>query len=199
MSRVPTSPGKNPFAHLMVSSPGKFPANTATHSHFNNPLDTSRPFSGNSRRWGDANAKTQRKVVDELLFHAKESKLSCNQTAILLATARFESGFNPDAAAGSSSAAGIGQFVNKTGAAYGLKDENRFSISDNAKALVLHLKDNLHLIRRRFGTTSPTETAVLAYALHHDGPSLKYGGMQLAREQLLPWYQRFRKAINPIC
>lgn len=66
-----------------------------------------------------------------------------------MAIARVESGFNPDAAAGTTSASGLGQFVDRTGEFYGLNDNNRFNVSANATALIQHFLENKALAERR--------------------------------------------------
>jgi putative chitinase len=55
----------------------------------------------------------------------------------VLAIAHTESGFNPDAAAGTTSASGLGQFVDKTGEAYSLNDNNRWDVNAQADSLVM--------------------------------------------------------------
>jgi subtilisin-like proprotein convertase family protein len=62
--------------------------------------------------------------------------LSIADTGLLLAIVRAESGFNPDAAAGPSSAIGIGQFTVATGKDYGLSASDKFDLSAQATATV---------------------------------------------------------------
>ncbi len=90
------------------------------HSHYLHKIDESKSrLHGNSRRAGDADYDVQ-KVINMIFIEAKKAKLSKRDICLLLAIARHESGFNPDAAAGSTSASGIGQFVDATGEKYGL-------------------------------------------------------------------------------
>lgn len=180
---------------LIVTSPGKTPSPIAGHSHFSEPIED-KDYSGNSRKWGDASKEVQHEVISRLISSAKDAKLTCKETALLLAIARVESGFNPDAAAGSSSATSIGQFIDKTGLAYGIRNNNRFSLTDNANALVEHLKDNLSYLRRRWPGINSEQENELAYALHHDGPSLSFGGRGIAREKVLPWAKRILSLLQ---
>jgi len=88
----------------------------------------------------------------------------------------MESGFNPDAAAGTTSAHGIGQFINKTGAAYHLNDCNRWSIFMQTQALAQHTAENIASAK------SNGLDIWFAYARHHDGSfKNKYKGMDLAK------------------
>jgi hypothetical protein len=59
---------------------------------------------------------------------------------------RHESGFNPDAAAGTTSASGLGQFVDDTTAAYGINtNTQRFDAADGSDAMVRHYLENKRL------------------------------------------------------
>ena len=64
------------------------------------PIDTTTGrLAGNTRDWV-ASESVQKQVIDKILAKAEEYNLSIHNTALLLATIRAESGFNPDAAAG---------------------------------------------------------------------------------------------------
>ncbi|MEG2049135.1 MAG: lytic transglycosylase domain-containing protein, partial [Comamonas sp.] len=92
-----------------------------SYSHYKEPVDHSPGrLAGHSRVWGDAPLAVQKQVIDKLIAAAKGAGMNVRRTALLLATAKIESGFNPDAAAGTTSASSLGQFVNKTGKFYGL-------------------------------------------------------------------------------
>ena len=90
---------------------------------------------GNTRRWGDAPPEVQKKVIDTIISKSTGYGLSTRETAHVLAIAYVESGFNPDAAAGTTSASGVGQFIYDTGKSYGLtyaifsKEPNQFDYS----------------------------------------------------------------------
>lgn len=64
-------------------------------------------IAGNSRIWGDISRENQARVIDLIIEICTRYKLSYRETAYVLLMARVESGFNPDAAAGTTSAAGI--------------------------------------------------------------------------------------------
>lgn len=156
---------------------GKAPTNVKPWSYFNTPI-VDRPLKGNSRRWGDAPETVKEAVQGKLVEAALSVGLDKKDTALLLAIAHVESGFNPDAAAGASSASGIGQFINKTGKAYKLTDENRWDVDAQIDAFVQHFIDNKKLA----GDKGPE----YIYAYHHDGPSLAYGGLKISRSRVMP-------------
>ncbi len=181
---------------LLVQQAGMRPQFIAPHSEFLRPLSAQPEVSGNSRRWGDATLRVQRAAVNSLLEEAAGLGMPRDLTALMLATARVESGFNPDAAAGSSSAGGLGQFIDATARAYGLDHGKKFSLSDAARALSRHTMDNYKRAMRL--CAGKTRGCVLehTYALHHDGPGLKHGGLELARSRVLPWAKRFESWLG---
>lgn len=136
----------------------------ASHSHYRDPIDRTpgRP-AGNSRIWGDASPEVQSRSVDAIIAASERAGLNVRQTAHVLAIARVESGFNPDAAAGTTSAFGLGQFINKTGEHYGIRHSNRGELTRQADGLVAHFLDNTALAARegRAKTTS-TSTTMMA-------------------------------------
>ena len=177
---------------LMVRRPGKAPISPAPNSYFKEPiLGPENAPRGRSRRWGDASADVQRLAIESLCLESRKAGLNALETAFVLAAARLESGFNPDAAAGASSASGLGQFIDATGRAYGLNSKNRFNLQDQARALVEHTKDNIRYLGRYIDVSSVKERFAYLYALHHDGPSLNHGGLEIAEKKLLPWVERF--------
>jgi hypothetical protein len=117
-------------------------------SHYDDPIDTSPGrYAGNSHIWGDASPEVQSRSIDALVHASERAGLGSRETAYVLAIARVESGFNPDAAAGGTSAYGLGQFVKDTGRAYGIDDSNRGDLSKQAEALVAHYQDNKRLAK----------------------------------------------------
>jgi Type VI secretion system/phage-baseplate injector OB domain/Transglycosylase SLT domain len=162
-----------------------------SYSHYNDPIDTSNGrLAGNSRVWGDAPPATQQASINALVNESKAAGLSKHDTAMVLAIARVESGFNPDAAAGTTSAAGLGQFVNRTGKAYGLTDENRWDVNAQAKALVQHYADNKKL------ATARGQGDAYIYKYHHDGPSGEYGGLGISENKVLPLAKQFESMLG---
>lgn len=175
--------GQDLLAKPVVGSPNR----VAAHSHRHEPIDTSKDYYGNSRAWGDASHLVQKKVVAEILSKTKQYSLQERATA--LAIIRFESGFNPDAAAPSTSASGLAQFIDKTGSSYGLDSSNRFSMEQSITAFLSHIADLRTLISKKF-PGGQNDTALL-YGLYHDGPSLKYGGYKLGQQKVIPLQKKF--------
>ena len=155
------------------------------------PIDTrpGRP-AGNSRIWGDASHEVQRQVIDAIIVAAKKEGFNVRRMAMLLAMAKIESGFNPDAAAGTTSASGLGQFIKKTGAHFGLNEDNRFELGPSIKALIAYFKDNEALAQKN------DKPDYFVYKYHHDGPFSEYGGTKLATEKFAPLAAEYEKALT---
>lgn len=88
--------------------------NKKSKSHANDALSTDLTHvGGNSRKWGDASLGTKAAVIFAIEDQALKYGLSDRDVANLLAIAKVESGFNPDAATTStiSSASGVFQIT----------------------------------------------------------------------------------------
>ncbi|WP_421047887.1 lytic transglycosylase domain-containing protein [Paraburkholderia sp. A1RI-2L] len=157
-----------------------------SYSHYNVPIDNSPGrLAGNSRRHGDANKEVQKGVIDLIVDAAKAHGLDRNDTVMVLAMARVESGFNPDAAAGTTSASGVGQFVDLTARPYRIvTDAQRFDAKIGADALVRHYLENKQLAKNYLGR----ELYVMIHAYQHDGPSLAYGGRGISESHVMPFF-----------
>src|SRR3990172_2399207 len=86
-------------------------------THYNDPLTASSL--GNSRNGGDAPLFVKQFIVEEIIQQGREAGLSNKTIANLLAIAKIESGFNPDAAAidpnfDRTSASGVFQITDTT-------------------------------------------------------------------------------------
>lgn len=162
-----------------------------SYSHYREPIDHGNGrLAGNSRVWGDASPEVQSRVIDELIRSSKEAGLTQRQTAQVLAIARVESGFNPDAAAGTTSASGLGQFIDRTGNHYGLNGSNRFDVGKQADALVAHYVDNMKLAKSR------GQGEEYIYKYHHDGPTSDYGGLGLSRSKVMPYVDQYEQFVK---
>ncbi|RZF27748.1 glycoside hydrolase family 19 protein [Paraburkholderia sp. UYCP14C] len=168
----------------------------ANWSHYRLPIDTSSGrVAGNSRRGGDAPKDAQIKVIDFLVQKGRQYHLGREDIAMVLAMTRHESGFNPDAAAGTTSASGLGQFVDQTAAAYGINtNSQRFDAEQGADAMVRHYLENKRLATA--GGATGRKIFVMTYAYHHDGPSLAYGGREISESKVMPV---FDLVLNNIC
>ena len=162
-----------------------------SYSHYNDPIEHGNGrLAGNSRIWGDASKETQKQVIDKIIAAAKQAGFNDRRLALLLATAKIESGFNPDAAAGTTSASSLGQFVKRTATYYGLDDSNRFDVDANVKALLAHFQDNEKLAAKK------GKPDVWVYKYHHDGPSGDYGGEALATGKFAKIADVYEKALD---
>jgi hypothetical protein len=165
------------------------------YSYYNVEIDkTEGRYSGNSRISGDANNDVQKQVIDTLFIIAKRRGFSNRDICLLLAMARIESGFNPDAAAGTTSAAGIGQFIKKTGAVFGLNSGNVFNIRENSEAFVSLFIENAKRADRKHIVGKEREIRI--YAVHHDGPALGGKGESIAKLKVMPWVDIIYKSIR---
>jgi murein DD-endopeptidase MepM/ murein hydrolase activator NlpD len=84
------------------------------HSYLHKKPNIDKPagsLAGRSRVWGDASNEVQDRIIDILVEIGVRYKLAYRDIAHLLLFCRVESGFNPDAAAGTTSAAGLGQYT----------------------------------------------------------------------------------------
>lgn len=175
----------NLIKQVYVSSPGGAYRDLVSHSHYNQPLELDG-VRGFSRKWGDASFETQSAAISEILNLGSRLKFSDEELAFALSVARVESGFNPDAAAGTTSASGIGQLINKTATSLGVSGDKRFDLKQNVSAYLSLLGELLKKARRELPGESQSVIFQKAYALYHDGPSLAYGGEKLAEQKVLP-------------
>lgn len=165
------------------------PDQIKSYSYYNVPLQGEGPR-GESRIHGDASRVVQTEAMEAIINEGRRAGMSDEDIALTLAIAKHESGFNPDASAGTTSAHGLGQFVNKTGEAYGLTDENRWDLNTQARALVEHTQDNIRRAERN------GQGRDYVYAYHHDGPSLQYGGLGIGRESVTPNVSKFLEIVS---
>jgi hypothetical protein len=181
----PAPPPNLEFGPILVFEKGpEYSEFDLKHTRIFDPVVTQGRLHGNSRRAGDADLETQNAVVKLLVRSAQERSLTAHDAAIIVAIARLESGFNPDAAAGTTSAAGLGQFVRKTGEKFGLTDDNTFDAAANAKALVsLYLENKKHAEKKGYKGAALDE---MIYKYHHDGWEKDYGGLALSRKHVMP-------------
>ncbi|CDG83224.1 LysM peptidoglycan-binding domain-containing protein [Janthinobacterium agaricidamnosum] len=162
-----------------------------TYSNYRKPIDHSPGrLAGNSRIWGDIAIERQRKIIDAVVVAARGAGFNTRRLALLLAMVKIESGFNLDAAAGTTSASSLGQFIKRTGAAFGLNDDNRFDLAANVSALVEYYIYNEDIVKDR------GKSDIWVYKYHHDGPTSDYGGEKLAVNKFAPLANRYQEALS---
>lgn len=173
--------------HPFLCSKGKPYNSVVAHSNYLEPI-ADCGLRGNSRIWGDAREEVQLQVIALLVAVFRAEGFSSDEIAFGLSLVRVESGYNPDAAAGTTSASGLGQFIDKTrnvlAERVGINnaDEHKFNAVFNALILVPQLQDCF-----KFAKLSLGNKWIEAYRYHHDGGNKKdYGGAKIAQEKLLP-------------
>ena len=158
-------------------------------THYAEPL-VSGGIRGNSRVYGDASEEVQTKVINKIILEGKRAGMNNDQIAMTLAIANVESGFNPDAAAGTTSAAGLGQFIDKTGAGYSIDNTNRWDLDTQVTALIEHTLDNYNLVAKR------DKADKYVYKYHHDGPTSDYGGLKVSERKVMPLVKKYKKLLE---
>lgn len=177
------------YAALVVNNPGKAYRNDQIIPDSNYNKSPGSPI------YGDASIELQTKAIDALIASSIEHHLSARDTAHVLAIARHESGFNPFAAAGSTTASGLGQFVNGTGLEYGINSSNRWSLNIQSDALVEHYLEN----KARIIQKNLPEAYI--YKFHHDGPyssSRHLEGLRLSNKHIIPQIGGIQNVIQKL-
>lgn len=143
-------------------------------------IDTSRKLRGNSRTIGDANKDVQDTIIDMIITIAVRYGLSYKEISYILLTTKVESGFNPDAAAGTTSAAGLAQgtvgFINDAltqsedilGFQLDLRNEEVFDAEKGCYAVIYSFLLNKSKVMESY-TSDQSEYWEWLYLLHHDG------------------------------
>lgn len=136
-------------------------------------------IAGISRVWGDISHENQKRVIDLIIEVGTRYKLSYRDIAHLLLLVKVESGFNPDAAAGTTSAAGLAQYTEATveeatkaiyskkllGFTIDLEDENIFDAERGALSALLSFLICKNKAKEHF----PDEIENNIYLFHHEG------------------------------
>ena len=174
------------YSALIVKEPGKAYNKSQIVSNSNYYNSPGSPV------WGDASTEMQTHAIDALITSSIDHGLNAHDTAYVLAIARVESGFNPYAAAGTTSASGLGQFVDRTGKYYGIKNSNRWNINTQAETLVKHFLDNQNLAHK---THLPDS---YIYKFHHDGPVGNYGGLNISNKFVIPQIRGITHVIKKL-
>ncbi len=187
------------YSSILVTIPGPSYGMTRQHSHYNVPIKPrSDGLNGNSRRWGDASLEVQAVMIDAVVKRLSQVGYSRRQIGFVLALLRYESGFNPDAAAGYTSAAGLVQMIDKTRNVLAsracVNASDPFDPAMNIECLVQTLREMFQFAAKR-ATPESSRYYEFAYAYHHDGPSLSNGGRAKAVAEVLPWIERCESTL----
>ncbi|MDV5291440.1 LysM peptidoglycan-binding domain-containing protein [Klebsiella michiganensis] len=143
-------------------------------------IDTSRKLRGNSRTIGDADKDVQDAIIDMIITIAVRYGLSYKEISYILLTTKVESGFNPDAAAGTTSAAGLAQgtvgFIKDAltqsedilGFQLDLRNAEVFDAEKGCYAVIYSFLLNKSKVMESY-TSDQSEYWEWLYLLHHDG------------------------------
>ncbi|WP_370429265.1 LysM peptidoglycan-binding domain-containing protein [Klebsiella michiganensis] len=143
-------------------------------------IDTSRKLRGNSRTIGDADKDVQDAIIDMVITIAVRYGLSYKEISYILLTTKVESGFNPDAAAGTTSAAGLAQgtvgFIKDAltqsedilGFQLDLRNAEVFDAEKGCYAVIYSFLLNKSKVMESY-TSDQSEYWEWLYLLHHDG------------------------------
>lgn len=143
-------------------------------------IDTSRKLRGNSRTIGDADKDVQDAIIDMIITIAVRYGLSYKEISYILLTTKVESGFNPDAAAATTSAAGLAQgtvgFIEDAltqsedilGFQLDLRNEEVFDAEKGCYAVIYSFLLNKSKVMESY-TSDQSEYWEWLYLLHHDG------------------------------
>ncbi len=169
-----------------------------SHSLYRKPIIANIDSSnGNSRKWGDASLEVKTESMLALISESMKRGFSRSQASFVLATSYVESGFNPDAAAGPTSAGGLGQFVKKTAKACGLDGMEVFSIPKASSATVRYLKNIFDSVARKNQGLSEAELFVETYSHYHDGGIISQDTKEnISRARVLPLVSDFEAWIS---
>lgn len=187
------------FRKLLVNGVQSHPSNLTANSKFNHPI-TQTGIVGQSRSWGHIEKDKQNVICMLLCSYLKAFSFTNEQIAFALCLVRTESGFNPSAAASTTSASGLGQFVKATGQALcyqaGMKqDADLFDINTQLAILPLQLRDCFAFAKKKVGLKS-FDFNLWSYKYHHDGPTGEYGGIRIAQENIVPFYKDAWSLVN---
>jgi hypothetical protein len=158
----------------------------APQSYYNDPLEVE----GFTRNAGGAPEAAQKEAISTIIEVGRTLQASDEEIAYALATARHESGFNKFAAAKSTSAYGLGQFVDDTGSGYGLTQENRDDLQMQAQALIEYTQYNTDLAEKR------GQGLEYVYKYHHDGPTSDYGGLSKSKKHIMPYVPQYLEIVK---
>ena len=158
----------------------------ASQSYFNDPVDKD----GFTRNAGGAPESDQKNAIETIITVGRRLDATEEEIALALSFARYESGFNIYAAAKSSSAYGLGQFIDETGSGYGLNEDNKDDLNMQAQALIEFTQYNVDLSKKR------GKGLEYVYKYHHDGPNENSGGLSKSKQHIMPFYPKYLELVR---
>ena len=140
----------------------------------------------------------QQGVIDTIISKSKAAGLNKCDIATLLATGWVESKFNPQAKAQSTSASGVFQIVKRTALGLGLPWSKVMDKESNIDAGIKLFKQSMNSSYIKNAGRNTEERALRLYELHHDGPSRKYGGYEIAQKRIAPVLSQFQSMVDKL-
>ncbi|HDI2994188.1 LysM peptidoglycan-binding domain-containing protein [Acinetobacter baumannii] len=148
----------------------------------NLPIPTGKKLKGNSRVIGDVDEETFKIIVDTIISLCSRFNLEYQEMAYTLLICLAESGFNPDAAAGTTSASGLAQYTRSTADAFKARSKsilgfeidmsgtNVFDANIGCYGVLVAFLFNKNLALKWGFKPNDDKYWQLIYMLHHDGP-----------------------------
>lgn len=172
----------NIYDFLIVKKRGGKYKTWTSGSLYNVEIDPDKQVKGESRIWGDASAEVQKIVIDKIISLGSRLHLSYKDIAYALLLCYAESGFNPDAAAGTTSASGLAQYTRGTmkdfsrrakkylSQTLNMDETNVFDVDIGVYGVLAAYLFNKDLSEQWITSSDPDKFWQTIYMLHHDGP-----------------------------
>lgn len=178
-------------------------------SLYNVPLDLNKKVRGNSRIWGDISTENQKIVIDKIISLGSRLHLSYRDIAYALLLCYAESGFNPDAAAGTTSASGLAQYTEDTMKSFSsrakkyllqknltMHPQNVFDVDIGVYGVIAAYLFNKDLATQWIKPNNSPKFWQTIYMLHHDGPGYYTDERGKLRAQKGDWKADAIKTYN---
>ncbi|WP_295699260.1 LysM peptidoglycan-binding domain-containing protein [uncultured Neisseria sp.] len=198
----------NIYDFLIVKKRGGKYKTWASGSLYNVEIDPDKQVKGESRIWGDASAEVQKIVIDKIISLGSRLHLSYKDIAYALLLCYAESGFNPDAAAGTTSASGLAQYTRGTmkdfsrrakkylSQTLNMDETNVFDVDIGVYGVLAAYLFNKDLSEQWITSSDPDKFWQTIYMLHHDGPGYYQDDRGKERAIRGKWSQDAVQAYN---
>lgn len=198
----------NIYDFLIVKKRGGKYKTWVSGSLYNVEIDPDKQVKGESRIWGDASAEVQKIVIDKIISLGSRLHLSYKDIAYALLLCYAESGFNPDAAAGTTSASGLAQYTRGTmkdfsrrakkylSQTLNMDETNVFDVDIGVYGVLAAYLFNKDLSEQWITSSDPDKFWQTIYMLHHDGPGYYQDDRGKERAIRGKWSQDAVQAYN---
>lgn len=198
----------NIYDFLIVKKRGGKYKTWTSGSLYNVEIDPDKQVKGESRIWGDASAEVQKIVIDKIISLGSRLHLSYKDIAYALLLCYAESGFNPDAAAGTTSASGLAQYTRGTmkdfsrrakkylSQTLNMDETNVFDVDIGVYGVLAAYLFNKDLSEQWITSSDPDKFWQTIYMLHHDGPGYYQDDRGKERAIRGKWSQDAVQAYN---